>query len=69
MLVRMGTERDRDELFPALDQNSAVKKDVLDVLVWRDSRLKDIMNFTIILEQMDRVEEFAEFDLRMKKSA
>lgn len=63
----MRIEADLDELFPNLDQNTAVKKDVLEILVWRELRLKDYIDFTSILEEMEGVEVFVDYDFRMKK--
>lgn len=63
----MRIEADLDELFPKLDQNTAVKKDVLEILVWRELRLKDYIDFTSILEEMEGVEVFVDYDFRMKK--
>lgn len=64
----MRIERELDQLFPALDQNKVAKKDVLDILIWRDLRLKNFMDFAIILEEIG-VEEFTEFDFQVRKLA
>lgn len=58
-----------DEQFQELAQNPATKKDVLDVLVWRDLRLGDFLDFVINLEEIGGIEEFAKYDFKMKKSA
>lgn len=64
----MRIEANLDEKFPQVEQNAVVKNDVLDILVWREMRLKEFVDFAIILEEMG-VEVFLNYDFKMKKSA
>lgn len=67
-LIRMRIEADLDDSFSELDQN-VILKDILEILVWRELRLKDFIDFIIILEEKGGVEVFADYDFKMKKSA
>lgn len=67
-LIRLRIEADLDEKFPQLEQNAIVKKDVLEILVSRELRLKYFINFAIILEEMGEVKVFADYDFKMKRS-
>lgn len=69
MLIRSRIDSELDEQFPELAQNPIAKTDVVNVLVWRDLRLRDFLDFAIILEEMGGIDEFADYDFQMKKSA
>lgn len=40
---------------------------MVEVLVLRDLRLRDFLNFAVILEEMDGIDVFADYDFKMKK--
>lgn len=61
-LTRMRTDADQEEKFPKLEHNAAVREDVLEILVWQKLRLKDFIEFSIILEEMGGVEVFADYN-------
>lgn len=41
----------------------------MDILMWRDLRLTNFMDFALVLKEMGEAKEFVEFDLKMKNSA
>lgn len=60
--MRSRIESELDELFPELAQNLTAKADVVNVLVWRDLRLRDFLDFAIILEEISGIDVFADYN-------
>lgn len=61
-LIRMKVDQLVSGMFPELNNNEAVRKEVMEVLVWRDIRLKRFEDFVMVLEQMGGIQIFVNYE-------
>ncbi|KAL8465004.1 hypothetical protein ACS0TY_034473 [Phlomoides rotata] len=67
MTHRHRIEKMLDERFPILDECLVVKKEVLDVLVWRNIRLGGFEDLALVIESKGGLNGYLDFELEIRE--